>query len=82
DVLEERIQEVRQKVLSGELSPLAYHMEKHQMEVPTLADYCGLRKRRVRKHLTPKGYLKISDEDKMKYAEIFGISSEQLDLTE
>lgn len=82
DALEERIEEIRQKVTAGQLSPLAYHMEKHQMEVPMLADYCGFWKMKIRKHLTPKGFLKMSAKEREKYAEVFGISPEKLDKTE
>ncbi len=78
DALEERVREFEGKVIRGELSPLVYYMEKHQMEVPILADYCNFRKRKVRKHLTPKGFTKISEADLQVYAEVFDITVEKL----
>ena len=78
DALEERINEVREKVISGKLSPLAYYMEKSQMEVPMLAEYAGIRKWRVRKHLVPKGFFKLTNEDHQKYCRALDITVEQL----
>lgn len=78
DALEERVNEFREKVKLGTLSPLAYYMEKHQMEVPMLAGYCGFPKRKIRKHLTPEGFKKITRADLEIYAKVFDISVDAL----
>lgn len=78
DVLEERITEIKNCVIRGELSPLAYYMEKSQMEVPMLSDYAGFAKWRVRKHLKPRHFRKLSNEKLAKYASVLDITIEQL----
>lgn len=77
DALEERIEDIKKKIIRGELSPLAYYMEKHQMEIPMLAQYCGIKKRKVKKHLTPKGFAKMTEEEIATYIAVFEISPEQ-----
>ena len=78
DVIHEKVEQVRQRVLSGELSPIAYYMEKNIMDVKLLADYAGLPKRKVRKHLKPEYFNKIDDKVLGRYAETFGISVDML----
>ena len=78
DVIHEKIEQVRQQVLSGELSPIAYFMEKNLMDVKLLADYMDLPKRKVRKHMKPERFLKLDDQILQRYAETFGITVEEL----
>jgi hypothetical protein len=78
DVIHEKVEQVRQKVLSGELSPIAYYMEKNIMDVKLLADYVGLPKRKVRKHLKPDYFNEIENQILMRYAETFGITVDML----
>lgn len=78
DVIHEKVEQVRQKVLSGELSPVAYFMEKNLMDVKLLADYSGLPKRKIRKHLKPAYFAKIEDKILGLYAETFGITVDRL----
>jgi hypothetical protein len=78
DVINEKVEHVRQQVLSGELSPIAYYMEKNLMDLKLLADYAGLPKRKVRKHLKPERFIKLDDKVMLKYADTFGISIETL----
>ena len=78
DVIHEKVEEVRKKVIAGELSPIAYYMEKSLMDLKLLADYAGLPKRKVRKHLKPEHFSKLDDQVMGRYAETFGISVEML----
>jgi len=80
DAAEERLEAVRQKVLSGGVSPIAYHMERCLMEVPMLAAYMEIAAWRVRRHLKPAVYRKLSDKMKSRYAAVFGTDS--LDINE
>ena len=80
DAAEERLEAVRQKVLSGGVSPIAYHMERCLMEVPMLAAYMEISSWRVRRHLRPGVYKKLSDKMKSRYAAVFGTDS--LDINE
>jgi hypothetical protein len=65
-------------VIAGKLSPLAYYMEKNQMDVPMLSQYSGIRKWRVKKHLIPKGFMKLSANDLDRYSKALNISIEEL----
>jgi hypothetical protein len=53
-------------------------MEKNQMDVPMLSQYSGIRKWRVKKHLVPKGFMKLSANDLDKYSRALNISFEEL----
>lgn len=78
----EQIIDVAEQVLAGELSPIAYFMEKNLMDLKVLSQYMGLSKRKVKKHLTPKGFSKIEQPQLLEYADLFRVSVEALqDLT-
>ncbi len=78
DVANEKIEDVKQKVIAGKLSPIAYYLEKNLMDVSLLANYMGLWRWTVKKHLKPKNFKKLSDEVLEKYAEVFDITKEEL----
>ncbi|MEI6174734.1 MAG: hypothetical protein WCR01_13370 [Bacteroidota bacterium] len=78
DAAEQRLDEVKQLVIAGKLSPVAYYMEKRLMEVPMLAAYMEMPKWRVKRHLKPKIFTKLSQEKLAKYAGIFEITIDQL----
>ena len=65
-------------VKKGELSPLAYYMNKHTMDAKTLGRYVGLAKWRVKRHLKPRGFNSLDDEALKRYASVFNITVEQL----
>ncbi|NTV82879.1 MAG: hypothetical protein HGA23_01085 [Bacteroidales bacterium] len=78
EVIDEEVELTRQRVLSGEVSPIAFYMEKNLMDLKLLSDYVGLPKRKIRKHLKPDRFKKLDEETLLKYAETFGISVEML----
>jgi len=78
EVIGEEVELTRQRVLSGEVSPIAYYMEKNLMDLKLLSDYVGLPKRKIRKHLKPDRFKMLDEEILLKYAETFGISVEML----
>ena len=78
EVIDEKVEEVRQQVLSGAVSPIAFYMEKNLMDVKLLSDYTGLPKRKIRKHLKPDRFKDLDDKTLALYAETFGISVEIL----
>ena len=78
DVLEERLEEIKQQVIRGEKSPLVYFMEKNQMEVPMLSGYSGIRKWRVKRHLKPKHFNRLSQDVLEKYASALDVPVSQL----
>ncbi len=73
-----KAEKVRQKVLNGKLSPLAYHMEKGLMNITLLSQYTGFSRWAVRRHLKPHRFKKLSSADHKKYAEALNISIETL----
>jgi hypothetical protein len=80
DVIGEKCEEIREKVLTGKLSPLAYHLEKNIMDVGLFAKYTGLTKRTVKKHLKPENFKKLDDSALHKYAEVLRTSIEELKI--
>ena len=78
DTIKEKCEAVRKKVLAGELSPLAYHLEKNIMEVGLLAKYTGISKRTIKKHLEPENFKKLDDSVLHQYAETLRITVEEL----
>jgi hypothetical protein len=80
DNINEKVEQTRQKVLNGELSPLAFFMEKNMMDTKLLAQYMGFWGWTVKKHLKPKHFNKLSDDIISKYAEILNIATEELKI--
>lgn len=78
EAINEKVEITRQRVLSGELSPIAYYMEKNLMDLKLLSDYVGLPKRKIRKHLKPDRFNKLDDKILALYAETFRVSVEML----
>jgi hypothetical protein len=78
EVIHEKIEQVRQQVLAGELSPIAYYMEKNLMDVKLLSEYTDLPKRKIRKHLKPDRFNQLDEKILARYAETLGITVETL----
>ncbi|NOY49639.1 MAG: hypothetical protein GXO88_03600 [Chlorobi bacterium] len=78
DAINEKIASTREKVIAGELSPIAYHLEKNLMDVGLLAKYTGLWKFKVKRHLKPRYFNKLSNDTLLKYAEVFELSVSEL----
>jgi hypothetical protein len=73
DLINEQINETLEKIKSGKLSPLAYHMVRNQMGLGLLAKYAGFNLLRVWLHLKPAGFKRLKPAQLKRYAEIFGI---------
>jgi len=82
DVVFERVEEVRGKILAGGLSPIAFYMELNVMDAQILADYTGISKFKVKKHLKMKKFRKLEPDVLQKYATTFNISIEDLQNVE
>ena len=78
DAIRKKCEEVREQVLDGKLSPLAYHLEKNIMDIGLFAKYTGQTKRKVKKHLKPDEFKKLDDSVLREYAEVLRISVEEL----
>lgn len=76
--IEERVSLAKERVINGESSPIEYYMELHKMDLPILASYVGIWKWRVKRHLKPSVFKKLSDKTLQKYADIFEVSVNKL----
>jgi len=78
DQVNEKVENARNKVLSGELSPLGYYIEKNIMDIGLVANYMGIWRWTVKRHLKPKIFARLKEETLEKYARVFNITKEQL----
>ncbi len=78
DQVYEHVEEKRQLVLSGKLSPIAFYMELNLMNPKLLADYTGISRWKVRRHLKMKHFIKLKQEVLVKYAEALNITPAEL----
>lgn len=73
DLILKELEVVKTRVAAGELSPLAWHMTRHQMQPALLAKYVGINRWRVRRHLKAGPFRRLKSSVLARYAEAFGI---------
>jgi hypothetical protein len=78
EVISEQIETARLQVLNNEISPLAYYMARNQMDVALLAQYMGIMRWRVRRHLKPQIFKKMNHNLLNRYASLLKVTVEQL----
>lgn len=78
DVVNEKTEQVRQQVLDGKLSPLAYYLEKNIMDLKILSQTTGIARWRIKRHLKPDKFKKLKEDVLIKYAGAFEITLEAL----
>lgn len=78
DEINEKVEAVRKRVLANEISPIAYHMEKQMLDIKMLAQYVGYFSIRVKWHLKPRVFKRLSVKQIEKYANAFQITKEEL----
>lgn len=76
--IERLTEEAREKVAKGEVSPIAYFLEKQLMDLPVLVGYTGFSKWKIKRHMKPNVFAKLSDAKLQRYAEAFDITVEEL----
>ena len=69
---------IADKVARGELSPLAWHMTRHQMTPALLAKYVRINRWRIRRHMKAKPFRQLEAPLLERYAEVFGIPAADL----
>lgn len=74
DAVHERVEEVRAQVEAGELSPIAYYLEKQLMDLAVLSGYTGFFRWTVKRHMKMKNFDKLSEQKLQRYADAFDIS--------
>lgn len=80
ELIRKQVSTVISKINAGKLSPLAYHMAKHQMSVGLLAKYAGINRFRVWRHLKPSGFGRLTPDMRRRYADIFELKVDELDI--
>lgn len=78
ELIQERVEETKKEIAAGKLSPLAYFMEVHRMDISILSSYAGIHRWFVKRHFNPKRFRKLSDKTLKKYADVFEISVDEL----
>jgi hypothetical protein len=78
ELLEQELAEIAEKVKAGTLSPLAYHMTGHLMDVKILARYAGIARWKVKRHLKPEIFARLDRTVLERYAKIFNVTVEKL----
>jgi hypothetical protein len=78
DVVYEKAEEVRQEVLAGKLSPIAFYMELNVMDVNILANYTSIPRRKVKRHLRMKGFRKLNPDQLSQYANALNVTADEL----
>jgi|PlaIllAssembly_1097288.scaffolds.fasta_scaffold1340152_1 hypothetical protein len=74
----EQVEETRQQVLSGALSPIAFYMKLNIMDITILASYTGIPKWKVKRHLKMKHFKKLKPDLLAKYADTLNITPAEL----
>ncbi|MGD0278822.1 MAG: hypothetical protein ABSC11_05910 [Smithella sp.] len=78
DELKNRLEETRQKVIKGLISPLAYYMELRQMTPEILAKTAGIFSFRVKRHFHPKIFAKLKSPVIKRYVLALAITEQEL----
>jgi hypothetical protein len=76
--LEEAVETARQRVLAGELSPLAYHLAARQMTPRLAARHVGLSTWRVKRLLKPAAFARLGPELVERWSRALDVSLEDL----
>jgi hypothetical protein len=77
DFVEKRsrlIADLRNKMISNEISSIVYYLTLREMSVPDLAVRVGIPVRDVKRHMTPRHFGEMSVEVARRYAEVFGVA--------
>ena len=78
EIVDNDVEEARKKVIDGKASPILYFTKKNIMTVPMVASYLGTIGLRVRLHMLPFFFSRLSRKTVEKYAFTFRITIEEL----
>ena len=78
DDVDANLAEAEAQVKAGELSPIAYYMQKSLMDTAILARYVGKWQWQVKRHMKPAVFNKLSQKMIKKYASVFNITVDEL----
>ena len=78
NIIDEKINAVKEEVRAGRKSPIAYFMEKNLMDAGLLAMHTGYFKCTIKRHCKLRVFKKLSKAVLEKYAYVFNIAIEDL----
>jgi hypothetical protein len=78
DLIREMTEAARARVQAGESSPLEYWMYAQRLDLPQLSQVSGFWKWRIRRHLKPRHFARLPNNILQRYADVMGITVEQL----
>ena len=76
--LHQQAEQARERVKAGLSSPLEYWMYERRMDVPLLSQTSGFWQWRVKRHLRPEHFAKLSSEQLERYAQALGVPATDL----
>ena len=76
--LQEQIDQAKADVLAGHKSPIVYYMLLNRMDWAVLADAMHRWQWVIKRHAKPSVFKKLSSKTLQQYAEVFGITVEEL----
>ena len=76
--IEKKVAVAKERVLKGEISPIAYYIELRVMDLSIVSAYTGFWKWTIKRHLKPAVFKKLSDTILQKYANLFEVTVDQL----
>lgn len=74
----ELAEEAKERIKNGQSSPLEYFMYKASLDPNGLAQFTEIPWRKVKKHLTPRGFEKLDDQILARYAHVLHIDVETI----
>ena len=74
ETLQAQAEQARERVKAGLASPLEFWMYERRMDVTLLSQTSGFWQWRVKRHLRPEGFAKLSTKHLARYAEALGIA--------
>jgi len=75
ETLQVQAEAARERVKAGRASPLEYWMYERRMDVALLSQTSGFWQWRVKRHLRPVGFAKLSSKQLERYAQALGLSA-------
>lgn len=78
EVLQAEIDQARDDVKKGKVSPIYFFMLSSRMDLEVLSAYTGIWKWRIKRHFKPTHFKGLSDKKLQKYADAFDITVEEL----
>lgn len=78
DLIREMTEAARARVEAGESSPLEYWMCAQRLDLPQLSQVTGFWQWRIRRHFKPRHFARLSTDILKRYADVMGITVEQL----